>query len=365
MGSFDVTCNISQLPITPGTPVRVLFLGRSPYSMDPRNATAIGEGGNSTEGCYSTTFWYPRMVPLKAEYSDYGQVRNVEAGLNLMIFWKQLYKDLWKVEQGPNPYHDPPSTDDMDWDQMWRVVTEGRLRIKQKYLYSDECHHAIPVCVVMIREDVWQAMLALKNPWRHYEYDEKENYREVEVTFDYHKTKLTEAIKSILNEPVTGLDVRCAKKDSDFEPFRYYSVFQRLLLDNNNPAGALGLEFYVKKLVETIEGGEHTLESPEIQDMIQRIAEVLHVKIMYSVLRRTWHPGTGQGSQSVEFLTQAHFHHAMAMLGYRAAEHELKRRIDWGLDDEDESQNTESSKTINRLDEVQFLTSLNLPNPTD
>ena len=302
------------------------------------------------------------MVPLKAEYYDYGQVQKVEDGLNQLLFWEQLRQDLWKVEQGPNPYHDPASSHNMDWDKMWDVVTEGRLRIKQKYVSREERHKAAPVCAVMIREDVWQAMLALENPWEGY--DRQDSYKRVALTLDFYKTRITEAVKKILATPVSDWEREYAETHPDFSPFRYYEALRDLFLDNNKPAGALGLEFYLKSLVEAIEAGEYTLESPEIQDMIQRIAEVQHVKSLYSALRRTWHPGTGQGSQSVEFLAEAKFHHAMAMIGYRAADQERKQRAKWDPE-VDENDNIIPPKPVERMDGDAFLAGLQLPEETD
>lgn len=361
MGSYEVTCNISQLPITGGTPVRVLFLGKCPYSMDDTNEAALGEGNNSREGCYSTDFWYPRMVPLKAEYYDYGQVQKVEGGLNQILFWEQLVKDLWKVDQGPNPFHDPASSHNMDWDRMWDVVTEGRLRIKRKHVSREDGHKATPVCAVMIREDAWQAMLALENPWK--DCGRRDGYRPVSLTLKYYKAKITEVAKEVLATPVSDWEREYMERNPDFQSFRY-SLLQDLFLDSNNPAGALGLEFYFKSLIEAVEVGEYTLECPEIQDMFQRIAEVQHVKNLYSALRRTWHPGTGQGSQSVEFLAEAQFHHAMAMIGYRAADQERKQRAKWDRE-VDENNNIIPPKPVERMDGDAFLACLQLPEETD
>jgi hypothetical protein len=322
--------------------------------MDDRNDAAIGEGNNSREGCYPTAFWYPRTVPLKAKYYDYGEVTNVEEGLNLLLFWKQLEKELWRVEEGPNP----PSAYDMDWKQMWRVVTEGQLRIRREYVSDEDDHKATPVCAVMIREDVWQTMLALKNPWKEYERDG--NNKLVPLTLDFYKASITEAVKKILAIPVSDWEREYAKTHPDFSPFRYYETLRNLFLDSNNPAGALGLEFYLQGLVEAIEAGEYTLESPEIQEMIQRIAEIQHVKNLYSVLRRTWHPGTGQGSQSREYLAEAEFHHAMAMIGYRAADQERKWYAEWNPE-VDENDNVIPPKPVERMDGDAFLASLQLP----
>ena len=86
MGSWDNSCNISNLPITSGTPVRVLFLGKKIGAMDPLTPNALGASYNACEGCDSTDFWYPRTVPLQAVYYDYGQVDKIEEGLSLKMF---------------------------------------------------------------------------------------------------------------------------------------------------------------------------------------------------------------------------------------------------------------------------------------
>jgi hypothetical protein len=356
MGSYHTTCNISQLPITPGDRVRVLFLGKSPYSMDPRNEQAIGEGNNSREGCYSTDFWYPRTVPLKAKYDDYGRVREVEEGLKQDLFWDQLRDDLYTVEVGENPFHDPASSSGMDWDQMWWVAVEGRLRTKR--VYPDEHNHvAVPVCAVMIREDVWQAMLALKNPWEGHEYVNGK-YEYSPLTLDFYKSRMLKAINNILEKPMSDWDKEYALKTGSSR-FRYAMELERLFLDHNNPPGSNGYQFYLQRLIEKIEAGELTLDSPEAQELIHSIAEMQHVKGMFSVLRKTWHPGTGQGSQGAEYETEAQFHHAMALIGYRAMEIVNKDRARWDVK-EDEDGN-EIIPTVNRLDPDAFLSSLILP----
>lgn len=362
MGSFYVTCNISQLPITGGDPVRVLFLGKCPYSMDPRTEDAIGEGNNSREGCYPTDFWYPRTVPLKARYYDYGQVDHVEEGLCQTLFWKQLKEDLWAVNQGPNPYHDPPSSIDMNWDRMWDVVTEGRLRLRREYVSRETGHKAVPVCAVMVREDVWQAMLALPNPRMgdvREVVGDRVRYKEVILDLTFYKNQLNKAVKQVLANPLSEWDREYIKAHPARHSFRYSTAFRELFLDQSNPADALGLEFYLEGLIEAIEKEEFTLNSPEIQDVLQRVAEMMHIKSLYTALRRTWHPGTGQGSQSAEFLAEAKFHHAMALIGYRAADREQQRRAKWESE-LDEMENVIPSKPVERMNET-FLSSLPLP----
>lgn len=329
MGSWHATCNISQLPITPGTPVRVLFLGRCPYSMDPENEMKLGEGNNSREGCYSTDFWYPRTVPLKAVYDDYGCVRDVETGLALDILWKQLAEDLLEVPQGKNPYHDPPTAKGMNWDQMWDAATEGRLRVNGNYGSVDYGRtpdgepdfrnttpskpRALPVCAVMIREDVFQAMLKLESPV-HFFNRRKEDYERSEVENYVEMFTKTVNHKSVFHDP--------ALARSEVGGF----------FRNMNPPFSLGLGFYMEELWLMVQSKTTTATAPEAQKLIRQLAEFAHIHFLFSALRKTWHPGTGCGSQSEEYEVCAQFHESVANIGYNLFEKDSQDRAEW--DDE-------------------------------
>ncbi|TXH08148.1 MAG: hypothetical protein E6R04_11300 [Spirochaetes bacterium] len=329
MGSWQATCNISQLPITPGTPVRVLFLARCPYSMDPSNELRIGEGNNSREGCYSTDFWYPRTAPLKAIYADYGQVEKVETGLALDMFWEQLSKDMLEVPRGENPYHDPAATKDMTWDEMWDVTTKGRLRVNGSYgefEYPSEGTdqekwrnrkpakpRALPVCAVMVREDVWQAMLNLRNPWELFVLGE-----------GFKKGNVQEFANQIMKAfgPSEFHDKELARN----------MALRECGVDRIAPPFTLGPEFYVGQAMDRVSEGKLKLDSPELTELVTKLAELAHVCLLYSVLRKTWHPGTGCGSQSTEYETTAQFHEAMANIGYDLFEKDQEERAEWDED---------------------------------
>lgn len=338
MGSFHTTCNISQLPITPGTPVRVLFLQRNQWSMDPTNPAALGGGNNSREGCYSTDWWRPWNAPLKAVYDDYGRVDQVEQGVGLEMFWGFLRANLYEVEAGSNQYHEPSSSKEMDWDHMWWVAAEGRLRLKR----SSYDHKAVPLCAVMIREDVWKAMLALSSGTQIY-LEENENCVNTSIAF------YVEQLNSYLKNMVES------DKDDFFRTYesreKLRNVFgcRDLLGDGWHPR----LEF----IVNLIKSGNITFEDPSLLSLLQSIAELQHIKDLYGTLRRTWHPGSGMGSQSTEYLASAHFHHAMAMVGYRLADHELACCL---ADEDDDKADPTQPRTEPRLNE-DFIKSLHLP----
>lgn len=335
MGSFHTTCNISQLPITPGTPVRVLFLQRNQWSMDPTTEDALGQGNNSREGCYSTDWWRPWNAPLRAVYDDYGRVAQVEQGLGLEMFWAFLRANLYEVQAGSNEYHQPASYKEMDWDHMWWVAAEGRLRLKR----SSNNHKAVPVCAVMIREDVWKAMLALSSGTQIYL---EENNNLVHTSIAFYMEQLKNYLKTMIES-----------NSDDF--FRTYAARENIrdifgCRDRLGDSWSARLEFIVNQM----KPGNITLEDPDLVSLLQAIAELQHVKDLYETLRRTWHPGSGMGSQSTNYIQSAHFHHAMAMVGYRMADHELSCCL------ADEGGDPSQSRTEPRLDD-NFINSLQLP----
>jgi hypothetical protein len=327
MGSWHATCNISQLPITPGTPVRVLFLGRCPYSTDDST-----EGRNGREGVYSTDFWYPRTIPLKAVYDDYGRVDKIdETGLAYSLFWEQLKSDLYPVEEGENPYHDPSTSLDMDWDQMWWAASEGRLLVKREsYFVKEGRKPALPICAVMIREDVYQAMLNLQCVHRSYDrIDGKEyspdqdfsdkNYKCYNV--DYFKDKFAKVIE-------VGKDLRDNPPD-ETTSYRDVKYVLYNMLDRYSPPGMQGISFYVEKIASLIATKEMEPNDPKIERLINDISEIEYIMLLFSYLRKTWHPGTGCGSQGNDLDQAFLYYRAMSEVALTVHKEEAKESRRW------------------------------------
>jgi hypothetical protein len=340
MGSWHATCNISQLPITPGTPVRVLFLAKCPYAIDPPNPLVLGAEYNSREGCYSTDFWYPRTVPLKGEYGDYGEADKLEEKLNLELFWAQLKADILEVPQGENEYHEPGTKPDMDWEHMWWMAYEGRLRVNGNHGMIDypadmpfveaRKHgkpaepRALPVTGVFIREDVWQALLKLQHPREDYERGEDGKYHHVAITVENYRLRMRKCLDGMTNKD----DAEMRKKYG----VSLHRVHDHLLMDRLSPPFCLGISFYLEALADRILEGKVASDSPEVEALLTSMAELVYVMTLYSCLRRSWHPGTGCGSQSTEYEFTAQFHEALAEVGYAAFEEDQKEMAQY--DDE-------------------------------
>lgn len=280
MGSWNNTCNVSNLSICCGKPVRVLFLAMSHGAMQPENKkTLIGTENNfAKERCYSTDFWHPYNVAIKAEYADYGRVSDLKSPLETLSFHHILDRNLIPVEQGENQYHDPPSTVGMNWEQIWNVVQEGRLRIRNDY------NRPAPLVGVLILEDVWKLLT-------------KESAQKIKQ------------VNSALDKSLEFLEANKTKTD----PF-YLHTF-----DETNEAmrslfryGSCGETGILKDQFSFIrdEIFNKTFErkSLEVNKFIRSLAETLTAQSAYERMRKTWHPGTGMGSQNTDFNRMREFY---------------------------------------------------------
>ena len=76
MGSFNVTCSISNLSITPGTKCVFIPLIRNSFHFpDPERMGSMVGPGHCAGPAY---FFYPFSLPIFGEYDDYGRIGKIE-----------------------------------------------------------------------------------------------------------------------------------------------------------------------------------------------------------------------------------------------------------------------------------------------
>lgn len=96
MGSFNVTCAVSGLPITPGMPVRYLLLTTNRKKRERENIFPL----------YTTDWFMPRTFPLRAKYYDCGDLVDVQTGPQRDVWMTCFQEDLVERGAGDNPCHD-------------------------------------------------------------------------------------------------------------------------------------------------------------------------------------------------------------------------------------------------------------------
>lgn len=117
MGSFALTCAVSDLPIHAGTPVRFMLLSQNPYEDSVR--------------CCAHSTWVPRTFPLRALYNDYGSVENTQEGPERDLWMDGFQHDLIEVGFGDNSCHDVPATKDMGFGRLLDALWERRVRVRR------------------------------------------------------------------------------------------------------------------------------------------------------------------------------------------------------------------------------------------
>ena len=307
MGSYNPTCNLSGLPITYNTPVRWLLLAKNQSQMDSKEDTCSND--RVGEQVYATDFWYPWSIPIRAVSNDRAEIRSMEQGLAVDFLFDTLKRELVELPLGENEYHQPATTKDLTWDSLLDFAECGRLRIQAHRWFpaKDTQHSVIPVCDVMIREDVWQAMLALYDNSEKFSYDRlhnDQNLKEVLVRA-VKKSAESKALAERLKTAVGKLNVQ--DLDIDSETFNLY----RYGYKDCFPVTATG----VVNVIPWVEDREAAGAPPEeISNLLDKVVELWKVMRVVSSLRKTWHPGTGRGSQAEEFLLCEHYYKAMATI---------------------------------------------------
>ncbi len=117
MGSFNVTCAVSGLPIGGGTAVRYLLLTQGPYHRP--GDFAVG----------SDAAWFPRTPPMTTHYYDYGRVDDLAPRLMAKAWRAQLREDLVPMPVGENSCHDVSVRRGSTLRAMIEASTERRLRV--------------------------------------------------------------------------------------------------------------------------------------------------------------------------------------------------------------------------------------------
>lgn len=310
MGCFNSTCCISGLTITENDDVRWFLLTQNPW----HHGKFVGEPHGR---------WIPRTWPLRAKYNHYGSIKAWSADDPLVaVVMEGLRLDLVELGVGENEVHDVATSRDMTFDALLKAVWEGRVyverapplrerrqarllqRIRELGLVGSvfdradaprdpppggapvEVPSSEPPLLVqqgMVREDVWQALLAL--PLGHKR--GIEDYRGCARGLAYHQT---------------GAGVT-----TSLSPF--------------NDAPFLGL--LTRELTSALDLAEHTHLLRDLQDrltpiVVQDMAEFCCIRELLHPTRFTFRPSDTSGPQDAMYELEAMVAEAIAQVAIRS-----------------------------------------------
>lgn len=152
MGSWNESCFLTGMSLSPGEKVRWMVITKAPY--------------RTSKGCYTTAFWFPRALPLRGEYDDYGNAKIYDKD---SIFAKQLLESFQTdlVEKEGDEYRHSEITKAnvsleslMDWFHEEKVeVVDSKYCTEPRILATTS---------IMISERAWQGLMGmtLKHDWK-------------------------------------------------------------------------------------------------------------------------------------------------------------------------------------------------------
>lgn len=128
MGSYDDTCLISGLPIHCGDAVRYILLTQN---TDCRGTRA----GQSA--CYIYGRWFPRVLPLRGYYDDYGGVDELTEGPQQELWARGFREDMVEHGTGDNPVHDGAVTKATPLAEILERVSGGGVCVREAWGMND------------------------------------------------------------------------------------------------------------------------------------------------------------------------------------------------------------------------------------
>lgn len=314
MGSFNMACMLSGMPIGYGTAVRMILIKKSPYK----------QGGGI--GCHPTWLWSPCTVAIRGTYTDYGQIDpHPDDAAMLDLSLKAVNKHLFPVEQGKNEYHDVAVKDISTWENIQDGLRAGRILIQNRHSQAEPS----PLTFVYIREDVWQAMLTMENEertfWRsHRKCGDGTLAGARMVAKAWFDSYLSEVIK----------EKKKRSKDKNFLGASIHALAGLTAQHRADEKSEFGLWFHseghshiirleiIGLMRDNLTNGICTMEDPMFIKLFDALCELDHVNGMMNMPTKLWTPMQSSG-QEYHWGTISKFYEKMAGISAAAQkEHE-------------------------------------------
>jgi len=347
MGSWNETCMLSNLPITPGDKVVWLLIAESPYE--------------SREGCYHNDFYHIRSVPIYGSYGDYGRIEiSNDQELSIEVIRDQFVKDLIpKTANERDKLCGIPAVAIENFSfktlQVW--LHEGHLYVDAEYLHresnkrmnlrmpdgidgehwpEDVPTHPQRIHKVMILRDVWDSMMELELP----------GFFRQKLNVKRFKLGAEELVTELLTE--TEEDKELAKSSLSADRVLWHKMMRLVKQDSHNlfvsayigpsgmggqPAYGMHNKYIVETLIKRLMEGQ--VEASDIRPIFKSLAELAFIEAVLANARMSWHPTTGTGSQGQEWLLTMEMHLRMA----KAAEKHYRAYREWLGEDSIEIEN--------------------------
>jgi hypothetical protein len=290
-----------------GEPVRGVLITGYRHHLDV--PSMVSEGAFKSEGrkdyrsgwwsgfCYTSDIFFPRTLPFRGVYNDYGGIENVDGELHKRIIQEQFSVDLVEQEEGELSL--PPAVrKDMTFDELLNCIQHDAVVVVGGIGYDPQ---RVPVGLWMVREDIYQAILASKltGRWggRSYTrayFKEKAHAFLENLGASYGKRLLDDELREVIK--------RAGDKAEDIEKSLVgYRALRKLVGDSDglfpSPPFENSIAFYHNWLADRVENTEIDPASDEVYQLIAEAGDFAFFRAVMDSMRIAFMPQPGSGSQ--------------------------------------------------------------------
>jgi hypothetical protein len=281
MGCWNKTCGLTTLPIMSGERTYVFVLER------------VKE---ITDHCYSTHLYSPLLLPFESTYNDYGGGED-SGGPAFQLIMDAIKRQLVEMPVGENQYHDiAVSREAWGEELFFESIHEDRLRVNYRHDGGSE------VSFVMMRKDVIDDLLET------YEFEEYvgEGKGTRGYKNSYERYRFADLVAGI--DPLLDAAERIMKEEKWGWPRLDMVVFRYLEEPNTKNRAAAWLrndESYRyssivmvrSHIVELLKQGDRETA----RELLIEHLKAMFVNTFMEITRKSWIPGSNEGSQQEDF----------------------------------------------------------------
>jgi hypothetical protein len=258
-----------------------------------------------------TALYQPLLWPIYGEHNDYGNIWTdeyihvKEPGPKCERYFKLLMTSLLKVSKAPDVYNDKSQRQEAAYTP-FDIENFSTFLRERDYQHNPiqitRAFRPEPLCSVIIRRDVWNALLDKPfkpSPWR------QEQYLTFKEGADKYVDDLVKSCEEALGDKKNLLHMVLGR--------------DRRLRDNpnNSFAHAVSWDDHLgmvdQQMSFDLVDGKVTAD--EIREAAHEIADLQHVQTHMDCLRRHWQPMIGAGSQDQNWERHIEFNELVAKIG--------------------------------------------------
>lgn len=278
MGSFYGTCGVTQLPILDGDEVVVFLL------IDNQFPDELKYELSNNGHCHSNTFWTPFSLQLTGYYNDYSQFI-VNNDWNKQTVIDRLQEFAVELPVGKNEMHDIAVTKEQL--KSWKFVQKAIIKDR---LFVDAFQKRRSIGVMAVHKKVFDRLVNGVSM-----YAEGPSIERLISDADVYISECEKHLKD-LPDDAPDEDFDFITRSTRFKPSRnsFASFYYYNYTENNFGSIPSAHSYYKTELMKKLKAGE------DINDMIDDMCAFAVFANRMEVLRKTWMPQSGLGSQCQE-----------------------------------------------------------------